>query len=78
VREVIGVERFEASEVACSLAADQVVLRLRWFFPDHEDDSYQHVTLRGGRVVLIQDYFDREAALAALGGDVVVPPATAA
>jgi len=69
VRRVIGVERFEASELACSLAADQVVLRLRWFFPDHEDDSYQHVTLRQGRVVLIQDYLDRAEALAALGAE---------
>jgi len=33
VREVIGVERFEASAVACSLGADEVVLRLRWSSP---------------------------------------------
>ena len=64
---VIGAEGFEATEVACSLAADQVVLGLRWRFPDHEDTSYQHVTLRADRVVLIQDHVDREEALAALG-----------
>jgi hypothetical protein len=32
---------------------------LRWLFPDHEDESSQHVTLRQGQVVLIQDYLDR-------------------
>jgi ketosteroid isomerase-like protein len=33
VREVIGVERFQATDLAWSLAADQVVVHLRWFFP---------------------------------------------
>jgi hypothetical protein len=30
---VIGAEGFEATEVACSLAANQVVLSLRWRSP---------------------------------------------
>ncbi len=47
-------------------------------FPDHEDTSYQHVTPCGVRVALIQDYFEREAALAALGGDDALAPATGA
>ena len=66
VRAVIGAERFTASEVARSPAADQVVLRLRWRFPDHVDESFQRVVLRGERIVLIQDYMEREKALAAL------------
>jgi hypothetical protein len=73
-----GVERFEASEVACSLAADQVVIRLRWPFPDREDVSFHHVTLRGERVVPIQDDIDREGALAALRSEPSVPPSPGA